>query len=51
MNTHFRGTFFLTQKLALIADGADHLHLDGLDAVWRSGYAAYAPMKGALESW
>lgn len=51
MNTHFRGTFFLTQKLApLIADGGRIICTStGLTRFAIPGYAAYASMKGALE--
>ncbi|MFT3765989.1 MAG: SDR family oxidoreductase [Minicystis sp.] len=51
MNTHFKGTFFLTQKLLpLIADGGRILNVTtGLDRFTFPGYGAYAAMKGAIE--
>jgi NAD(P)-dependent dehydrogenase (short-subunit alcohol dehydrogenase family) len=51
MNVHFKGTFFLTQKLLpLIADGGRILNVSsGLTRFSFPGYAAYAAMKGGVE--
>ena len=51
VNIHFKGTFFLTQKLLpLIADGGRIVNLSsGLARFSFPGYAAYASMKGAIE--
>jgi NAD(P)-dependent dehydrogenase (short-subunit alcohol dehydrogenase family) len=51
MNVHFRGVFFLTQKLLpLIADGGRILNVStGLARFALPGYSAYAAMKGAIE--
>jgi NAD(P)-dependent dehydrogenase (short-subunit alcohol dehydrogenase family) len=51
MNVHFKGTFFLTQKLLpLIAENGRIINLSsGLTRFATPGYAAYASMKGALE--
>lgn len=51
MNVHFKGTFFLTQKLLpLIADGGRILNVStGLARFTYPGYGAYAAMKGAVE--
>ncbi|GAA4598457.1 NAD(P)-dependent dehydrogenase (short-subunit alcohol dehydrogenase family) [Actinoplanes octamycinicus] len=51
LNVHFRGVFFLTQKLLpLIADGGRIVNLStGLARFTGDGYAAYASMKGAIE--
>jgi len=52
MNVHFRGVFFLTQKLLpLIADGGRIINLStGLARFTGEGtYAAYGSMKGAVE--
>jgi len=51
MNVHFKGVFFLTQKLlALIADGGRIVNVSsGLARFSLPGYAAYASMKGAIE--
>lgn len=51
MNVHFKGTFFLSQKLApLIADGGRIVNISsGLTRFSHPGYAAYASMKGAIE--
>ncbi len=51
MNIHFKGVFFLTQKLLpLIADGGRIVNLSsGLTRFSMPGYAAYASMKGAVE--
>jgi NAD(P)-dependent dehydrogenase (short-subunit alcohol dehydrogenase family) len=51
LDVHFRGVFFLTQKLLpLIADGGRVLNFStGLARFTSDGYAAYASMKGAVE--
>lgn len=51
MNVHFKGVFFLTQKLLpLIADSGRIVNLStGLARFSTPGYAAYASMKGAVE--
>jgi len=51
LNVHFRGVFFLTQKLLpLIADGGKIINLStGLARFVGDGFAAYASMKGAIE--
>ncbi|KAF0248507.1 MAG: short-chain alcohol dehydrogenase-like protein [bacterium] len=51
MNTHFKGTFFLTQKLLpLIKDGGCIVNISsGLARFSFPGYSAYAAMKGAIE--
>lgn len=51
MNVHFKGTFFLTQKLIpLLADKGRIINLSsGLTRFATPGYAAYASMKGAIE--
>jgi NAD(P)-dependent dehydrogenase (short-subunit alcohol dehydrogenase family) len=51
VNIHFKGVFFLTQKLLpLIADGGRIVNLSsGLARFAMPGYAAYASMKGAVE--
>jgi NAD(P)-dependent dehydrogenase (short-subunit alcohol dehydrogenase family) len=51
LNVHFRGVFFLTQKLLpLLADGGRIVNLSsGLTRFSFPGYAAYAAMKGAVE--
>ena len=48
---HFRGVFFLTQKLLpLLADGGRIVNFSsGLARFSVPGYAAYAAMKGAIE--
>lgn len=53
VNLHFKGPFFLTQKLLmLIADGGRIVNLSsGLARFSLPGYAAYASMKGAVEVW
>lgn len=50
-NTHFKGTFFLTQTLLpLIVDGGRIINISsGLARFSMPGYAAYAAMKGAIE--
>src|SRR5215469_6816606 len=50
-NVHFKGVFFLTQKLLpLIADGGRIINLSsGLARFAGPGYAAYGAMKGAIE--
>jgi len=52
MNIHFKGVFFLTQKaLPLINDGGRIINLSsGLTRFSFPGYAAYASMKGAIET-
>jgi NAD(P)-dependent dehydrogenase (short-subunit alcohol dehydrogenase family) len=51
LNIHFKGTYFLTQKLLpLIADGGRIVNLStGLARFTMPGYSAYASMKGAIE--
>lgn len=51
MNVHFKGVFFLTQRLLpLIADGGRIVNTStGLARFSIPGYAAYASMKGAIE--
>jgi NAD(P)-dependent dehydrogenase (short-subunit alcohol dehydrogenase family) len=50
-NVHFKGVFFLTQKLLpLIADGGRIVNLStGLTRVSAPGWSAYAAVKGAIE--
>jgi len=50
-NVHFKGVFFLTQKLLpLIADGGRIVNISsGLARFAFPGYSAYASMKGAIE--
>jgi NAD(P)-dependent dehydrogenase (short-subunit alcohol dehydrogenase family) len=50
-NVHFKGVFFLTQKLLpLIADGGRIVNVSsGLARFSLPGYSAYASMKGAVE--
>ncbi|HEY1170377.1 MAG TPA: SDR family oxidoreductase [Verrucomicrobiae bacterium] len=50
-NVHFKGVFFLTQKLLpLLADGGRIVNTStGLARFAIPGYAAYASMKGAIE--
>lgn len=52
LNVQFKGVFFLTQKaLPLIADGGRIVNLStGLARFCNPGYAAYASMKGAIET-
>lgn len=52
LNVQFKGVFFLTQKaLPLIADGGRIINLStGLARFCNPGYAAYASMKGAIET-
>jgi len=52
MNIHFKGTFFLTQKaLSLLANGGGIVNIStGLARFSFPGYAAYASMKGAIET-
>jgi NAD(P)-dependent dehydrogenase (short-subunit alcohol dehydrogenase family) len=52
MNTHFKGVFFLTQTLLpLIEDGGRIVNIStGLTRFAFPGYAAYASMKGAIET-
>ena len=51
VNIHFKGPFFLTQKLLpLIADNGRIVNVSsGLTRFSLPGYAAYAAMKGAME--
>lgn len=51
VNVHFKGVFFLTQKLlSVIADGGRIVNLSsGLTRFALPGFAAYASMKGAVE--
>lgn len=51
MNIHFKGVFFLTQRLLpLLADGGRIVNLSsGLARFSLPGYSAYAAMKGAIE--
>ena len=51
VNVHFKGTFFLTQKLLpLMADGGRIVNISsGLTRFALPGYSAYAAMKGAVE--
>jgi Dehydrogenases with different specificities (related to short-chain alcohol dehydrogenases) len=51
MNVHFKGVFFLTQKLLpCIADQGGVVNLStGLTRFTTDGYGAYAAMKGAIE--
>lgn len=51
VNIHFKGVFFLTQRLLpLIADGGRIINVSsGLARFSLPGYAAYASMKGAVE--
>jgi NAD(P)-dependent dehydrogenase (short-subunit alcohol dehydrogenase family) len=50
-NVHFKGMFFLTQKLLpLIADGGRIVNLStGLTRTSAPGWSAYAAVKGAIE--
>jgi NAD(P)-dependent dehydrogenase (short-subunit alcohol dehydrogenase family) len=52
MNIHFKGAFFLTQKaLPVLADGGRIVNISsGLARFSTPGYAAYASMKGAIET-
>ena len=51
LNVHFKGVFFLTQKLLpLLADGGRIVNIStGLTRFALPGFAAYAAMKGAIE--
>lgn len=51
MNIHFKGVFFLTQKLLpLMIDGGRIINIStGLARFALPGYSAYASMKGAIE--
>jgi NAD(P)-dependent dehydrogenase (short-subunit alcohol dehydrogenase family) len=51
MNVHFKGVFFLTQKLLpLLADGGRIVNISsGLARFAMPGFAAYASMKGGVE--
>lgn len=52
MDIQFKGVFFLTQKaLPFLADGSSIVNLStGLSRFSLPGYAAYASMKGAIET-
>jgi NAD(P)-dependent dehydrogenase (short-subunit alcohol dehydrogenase family) len=52
VNIHFKGTFFLTQKLLpLLRDGGRIVNLSsGLARFALPGYSAYGAMKGAVET-
>jgi NAD(P)-dependent dehydrogenase (short-subunit alcohol dehydrogenase family) len=52
VNIHFKGVFFLTQKaLALLANGGGIVNISsGLARFSMPGYAAYAAMKGGMET-
>lgn len=52
LNIHFKGVFFLTQKaLPFMADGGGIVNIStGLARFSFPGYAAYASMKGAIET-
>jgi NAD(P)-dependent dehydrogenase (short-subunit alcohol dehydrogenase family) len=52
LNIHFKGVYFLTQKsLPLIHDGGRIINIStGLTRFSNHGYAAYAAMKGAVET-
>lgn len=52
VNIHFKGAFFLTQKaLPLLNDGSGIINVSsGLARFATPGYAAYAAMKGAMET-
>jgi len=51
MNVHFKGVYFLTQKvLPLLNDGGGIINISsGLARFSMPGYSAYAAMKGAIE--
>lgn len=51
VNVHFKGVFFLTQKLLpLLSDGGRIVNLSsGLTRVSAEGWSAYAAVKGAVE--
>ncbi|UOQ52509.1 SDR family NAD(P)-dependent oxidoreductase [Hymenobacter cellulosivorans] len=52
LNVHFKGVYFLTQQLLpLLADGGGIVNFStGLARFTTPGYAAYASMKGAIET-
>ncbi len=52
LNIHYKGAFFLTQKaLPLLNDGSGIINVSsGLARFATPGYAAYASMKGAMET-
>jgi NAD(P)-dependent dehydrogenase (short-subunit alcohol dehydrogenase family) len=52
VNIHYKGAFFLTQKaLPLLNDGSGIINVSsGLARFATPGYAAYAAMKGAMET-
>jgi len=51
LNVHFKGVYFLTQKLAsLISDGGSIINIStGTTRFVNPGYSVYASMKGAIE--
>ena len=51
MNVHFKGVFFLTQKLvSIMANNGGIINLSsGLARFTKEGFSAYASMKGAIE--
>lgn len=53
MNIHFKGPYFLTQKLLpLMNDGGSIVNIStGLARFSLPGFSAYASMKGAVEVW
>ena len=53
LNVHFKGTYFLTQKLLpMLNDNGGIINLStGLTRFAISGYSAYASMKGAIETY
>lgn len=52
MNVHFKGVFFLTQRLLpMLEDGGRIVNIStGLTRFSMAGYAAYGSMKGAIET-
>jgi NAD(P)-dependent dehydrogenase (short-subunit alcohol dehydrogenase family) len=52
LNVHFKGAFFLTQKLlSILNDGGGIVNISsGLTRFALPGYAAYSAMKGAIET-
>lgn len=52
LNVHFKGVYFLSQKaLPMLADGGRIINLStGLARFSTPGYAAYASMKGAIDT-
>jgi len=51
LNVHFKGVYFLTQKLvSIIADGGSIINIStGTTRFVNPGYSVYASMKGAIE--